>query len=324
VRDLATLDLRLLVVFDSLARLGSVSATARALDIPQPAVSQGLRRLRLLFDDELFLRVARRMEPTPLAASLRDPIAAIVEIARANILTTPVFVPHESRREFRVAATDFGAVTLLALLLPRLAAAPDVRLRFSPMDAGIFGDLDAGRVDLGIGIIRATPATIRSQTVFVDRYAFAMRAGHPASLARPSAALFREARYVVVTSLVGTTDDASAFLATNVSPDQIVMRVPTYAVLPTILTRTDLIALVPSTAGRAMFPGSDIAYVRPPFALPEITVAIVWHERSDADPALRWLRNEVATLFEGFKSRRPDRSRESTHIKAGTRRSGGR
>ena len=71
MNDLTTLDLRLLIIFDSLARLGSVSATARALDIPQPAVSQGLRRLRLLLDDKLFLRVARRMEPTPFAASLR-------------------------------------------------------------------------------------------------------------------------------------------------------------------------------------------------------------------------------------------------------------
>lgn len=284
MRDLATLDLRLLVLFDSLARLGSVSATARALDIPQPAVSQGLRRLRLLFNDELFLRVARRMEPTPLAESIRGPIAGIVEIARERILSTPVFVPRESHREFRIAATDFGAVTLLTLLLPRFAAtAPDVRLRLSSMDAGIFGDLDAGRIDLGIGIITGTPANIRSQTVFIDRYAFAMRSGHPALQARPSVALFRRAQYVVVTSLIGTTDDASTFLSTNFSPVQIMMRVPTYAVLPTILTRTDLIALVPSTAGRAMFPGNDIAYVSPPLALPEITVAIVWHERSDAD-----------------------------------------
>ena len=301
MRDLATLDLRLLALFDSLARLGSVSATARALDIPQPAVSQGLRRLRLLFDDELFLRVARRMEPTPLATSLREPIAGIVAIARERILSTPVFVPHESHREFRIAATDFGAVTLLALLLRPLAErAPNVRLRLSPMDAGIFGDLDAGRVDLGIGIITGTPANIRSQTVFRDRYAFAMRAGHPASAARPSPALFRRSRYVVVTSLIGTTDDAASMLSANVSPVQIVMRVSTYAVLPTILARTDLIALVPSTAGRAMFPGNDIAYVRPPFALPEITVATVRHERSDADPALSWLRDEIATLFEAF------------------------
>jgi len=288
-------------MFDSLARLGSVSGTARALDIPQPAVSQGLRRLRLLFDDELFLRVARRMEPTPLAESLRVPIAGIVEIARERILSTPVFVPHESQREFRIAATDFGAVTLLALLLPRLAVtAPALRLRLLAMDAGIFGDLDAGRVDLGIGIITGTPANIRSQTVFVDRYAFAMRAGHPALQTRPSAALFRRAQYVMVTSLIGTANDASTLLATNVSPAQIMMRVPTYAVLPTILTRTDLIALVPSTAGHAMFPRSDIAYVKPPFTLPEITVAVVWHERSGADPALQWLRAEVAMLFEGF------------------------
>ena len=80
------------------------------------------------------------------------------------------------------------------------------------------------------------------------------------------------------------------------------MRVPTYAVLPAILTRTDLIALVPSTAGRVMFPGDDIAYVKPPFAIPDITVAIVWHERNDLDPALKWLRDEVATLFEGHAS----------------------
>jgi DNA-binding transcriptional LysR family regulator len=224
-----------------------------------------------------------------------------VEIARERILSTPVFVSRESRREFRIAATDFGAVTLLSLLLPRLAvAAPDVRLRLSAMDAGIFGDLDAGRVDLGIGIIAETPSNIRSQTVFVDRYAFAMRAGHPALQARPSSAVFRRARYVVVTSLVGTTDDASTLLGRNFSPVQVMMRVPTYAVLPAILTRTDLIALVPSTAGRAMFPGNDIAYVKPPFTLPQITVAVVWHERSDADPALRWLRDEVAAAFAVF------------------------
>jgi DNA-binding transcriptional LysR family regulator len=288
MRDLATLDFRLLAVFDSLARLGSVSATARALDIPQPAVSQGLRRLRLLFDDELFLRVARRMEPTPLASSLREPIAEIVNIARHHILTTPAFVPHASRREFRVAATDFGAVTLLALLLPRLAAtAPEVRLHLSSMDTEVFNDLGAGRIDLGIGIVTETTRSIRSRKVFVDRYAFAMRAGHPALNARPTAARFARARYVVVTSMIGTSIPSS----------QIVMRVPTYAVLPAILTRTDLVALVPSTAGRAMFPGDDIVYVKPPFALPAITVAMVWHESSDSDPALRWLRDEIATLF---------------------------
>jgi len=301
VRDLATLDLRLLLTFDSLVRLGSVSATARALDIPQPAVSQGLRRLRLLFDDELFLRVGRRMEPTPLAASLRDPIARIVEIARERILATPVFVPRESQREFRIAATDFGAVTLLSLLMPRLPeTAPQVRLHLSLMTASIFSDLDAGRVDLGIGIAAGTPERIRRQTVFVDKYAFAMRAGHPAAQLRPSATALRSAQYAVVTSLIGTPDDATTILSTNVAPEHIKMRVPTYAVLPTILRQTDLIALVPSTTGRAMFPGEDIVYIKPPFALPDITVALVWHERSDADPALQWLRDEIATLFKRF------------------------
>ena len=126
---------------------------------------------------------------------------------------------------------------MLSLLLPHVAAiAPDVRLRLSPMDAGLFGDLHAGRVDLGIGSSRERGAGIRSQTVFVDRYAFAMRAGHPALQERPTPALFRREHYVLVTSLIGTADDASTLFSSNVAPAQITMRVPTYAVLPAILT----------------------------------------------------------------------------------------
>jgi DNA-binding transcriptional LysR family regulator len=53
---LTDIDLNLLVVFDRLVQDGRVSRVAESLGLSQPAVSNALRRLRDLLDDELFLR----------------------------------------------------------------------------------------------------------------------------------------------------------------------------------------------------------------------------------------------------------------------------
>ena len=72
--DLKDIDLNLLVVFNQLLIERRVSATAEALDLSQPAVSNALRRLRTLFGDELFLRTSRGMEPTPFATQMAESI----------------------------------------------------------------------------------------------------------------------------------------------------------------------------------------------------------------------------------------------------------
>lgn len=73
--DLKDVDLNLLVVFQQLIKDGKVSTAATALGLSQPAVSNALNRLRRLFDDELFVRTARGMAPTPVAEELAEPIA---------------------------------------------------------------------------------------------------------------------------------------------------------------------------------------------------------------------------------------------------------
>ncbi|EWM45709.1 bacterial regulatory, arsR family protein [Bordetella holmesii 70147] len=62
---LRQLDLNLLVVFQHLLQERNISAVARRLDLSQPAVSNALRRLRAAFGDELFVRTAQGMLPTP-------------------------------------------------------------------------------------------------------------------------------------------------------------------------------------------------------------------------------------------------------------------
>ncbi|MFJ3485260.1 LysR family transcriptional regulator [Pseudomonas sp. NPDC090202] len=65
-------DLNLLLTFLVVFRERSVSEAARHLRVTQPAVSGSLVRLRQFFDDPLFLRRNRKMQPTAKAQQLAD------------------------------------------------------------------------------------------------------------------------------------------------------------------------------------------------------------------------------------------------------------
>lgn len=64
------IDLNLLVTFVVLFRELSVTRTAARLNVGQPAVSGALARLRLHFDDPLFLRMGRGVQPTVRAMDI--------------------------------------------------------------------------------------------------------------------------------------------------------------------------------------------------------------------------------------------------------------
>ena len=73
--ELRDVDLNLLLLFQHLLEDRNLSAVARRMDLSQPAVSNALRRLRVAFGDELFVRTAQGMLPTPRAQRLAGPVS---------------------------------------------------------------------------------------------------------------------------------------------------------------------------------------------------------------------------------------------------------
>jgi DNA-binding transcriptional LysR family regulator len=66
------IDLNLLLTFLVVFRERNVSEAARHLRVTQPAVSGSLVRLRQCFDDPLFLRRNRKMQPTAKAQEIAE------------------------------------------------------------------------------------------------------------------------------------------------------------------------------------------------------------------------------------------------------------
>ena len=67
-------DLKLMVLFEEVFKTGSVSRAAENIGANQPSVSIGLAKLRRYFNDPLFVRTSRGMEPTPHAEEIIKPI----------------------------------------------------------------------------------------------------------------------------------------------------------------------------------------------------------------------------------------------------------
>src|ERR1700733_7729061 len=69
------LDLTLLIVFERLLKVRSMSAVAVEMGLTQSAISHAVGRLRSVFDDPLFLRKGARVAPTARALLLGPPLA---------------------------------------------------------------------------------------------------------------------------------------------------------------------------------------------------------------------------------------------------------
>lgn len=63
-------DLNLLTVFDAVMQEQNITRAAHNLGMSQPAVSNAVARLKVMFNDELFMRQGRGIQPTQRARQL--------------------------------------------------------------------------------------------------------------------------------------------------------------------------------------------------------------------------------------------------------------
>lgn len=298
---LTDIDLNLLVVFDRLVQDGRVSRVAESLGLSQPAVSNALRRLRDLLDDELFLRTPSGMAPTPYALQLAEPVAQALRGLQGALNVRASFDPATSERCFTLAMTDVGEIYFLPVLMDALAReAPGVTLSCVPVaDAALREDMAAGRVDLALGSLPQLQAGFFQQALFRQRYVALMRAGHPlaAGDAPLNATQYRQAAHVRVVSAGtghGQVDEALQRLGVA---RQVQLTVPHYVALGQVLGSTDLVATVPERLAERLA-GPHALVARPlTLRLPASTIAQLWHAHLHRDAGHQWLRGLVAQHF---------------------------
>ena len=297
--ELRDVDLNLLVVFDRLLVHRRMNAVAQSLGVTQPAVSNALARLRRLLGDELFLRTSRGMQPTAFAQRLAEPVSAALGTLHGALNQRATFDPSASARTFVLAMTDIGEIYFMPPLMRTLARlAPGVSIStVRNVTATLKEDLEAGRVDLALGLIPDLKAGFFQRRLFRHRYVCMFRRGHPLDKGRVTMQEFSAAEHVVVVAAGTGHNRVDTMLDVSGVRRRIRLRVPHFVAVGHILAETDLIATVPERFAQRVVEPFGLAYVPHPAKLPEIAINVFWHARSHRDPANQWLRSLVVETF---------------------------
>jgi len=307
--NLRELDLNLLVVFNQLLLDRSVSVAAEQLGLTQPAVSNSLKRLRTLLQDELFLRTSRGMEPTPYALHLAEPVVYALNALQSALTRRDAFNPETSKRTFNLAMTDIGEIYFMPPLMNALAQrAPYIQIStVRPHTGNLKVDMESGAVDLAAGPLPDLQTGFFQTRLLRHRYVCLFRRDHPTARAPMSLEQFCELGHVGVLSANTGHGDVDSLLERAGIKRHMRLRVPHFVAVGPILQSTDLIATVPERFAERIQDAFGLASSpHPALRLPDIAINLFWHAKFNRDPANLWLRQLFVELFsDGNPGKRP-------------------
>ncbi|MBL9133876.1 MAG: LysR family transcriptional regulator [Verrucomicrobiaceae bacterium] len=286
-------DLNLLFTLQALLEEGSVARAARRLHLSASAISRALARLRQTTGDPLLVRAGRGLVPSPRAIELSSQITQLVQNAETALRPASRLDPKKLERLFTLRTSEGFVENFGPALISRISKeAPGVRLCFVPKPDKESTSLRKGSVDLETGVVsEEIGPEIRTQALFKDRLVGVVRSGHVLSRGKVNAARFAAGRHISVSrqgEAKGPVDEALHALGLH---REVVVIVGGFATAVSLAKASDMIATVPEKHTGIL--RSGMHSFRLPFSTAPFTVSMLWHPRSDADPAHRWLRELV-------------------------------
>jgi LysR family transcriptional regulator, cyn operon transcriptional activator len=178
--SLPHVELRHLRAFVEVARSNNVSRAAERVGLTQSRVSQQLKELETALGTALFTRVGRRLTLTPAGRLFSD--HALEVLGKLDVAVRAVGdVSDGARSHIRVGVVP---ACNLAFMPALLASLHELRPGYTvSLDEGSANDLEheieAGRLDVGIGFLPHASRSIRYHRVLREKFALIVGRKHP-------------------------------------------------------------------------------------------------------------------------------------------------
>ncbi len=299
------IDLNLLEYLDVLLRERNVTRAASHLGLSQPAMSNGLRRLRVLFDDPLLIRTSEGMTPTERANDLQPMIRDVLATVDRAVQPQADFEASTAERVFRIMASDYAESTIFPNILHRLREeAPGVSLDImTPSDVS-FHDVEQGKVDMVINRFDSIPQSFHQMTIWQDHFACLFSADNPIrDDFNLESYLLAQHVWVSKTGMgvgVGINpDDVQRLGWVDEALDRlgrkrhITVFTRHYQAAMLMAEQKDLIVTIPARAGRLQAHNPRVVIAEPPFEIPPIDLKVAWSPLLHHNPAHQWMRRMI-------------------------------
>ena len=312
--NLSNIDLNLLVYFSVLLREGNVTKAAEHLGLSQPAMSNGLRRLRKVFNDPLLVRTSNGMMPTDKAKELQPLVIDVLSKIELFVQPTIEFEPSNSKRLFRVMASDYAETTLLPRVRTRMAEqAPDTALDILTPSDVTFQDIELGNVDLVMNRFDQLPQSLHLSILWSDNFSCVMREDNPL---RKN---FDFDKYLLANHV--WVNKTGMGVATGVNPDdiqklgwvdialddlgkrrKIAVYTRHYISAIQLAQQENLVATVATRSTHLVSHFKNLAILPAPFEIPNIELHMVWSPLLHHNIAHKWFRNVIRDVANEIKA----------------------
>jgi DNA-binding transcriptional LysR family regulator len=201
------------------------------------------------------------------------------------------FDPASTEQAFVLSVPDGCEVALLPGLLQRIqAAAPRVRIQSVSFDRRhVMRQLEDAEIDLAIGVF-ATNTRYLAELLYVERHACLY---NPKLIRhKPPIGLQEYLAYphILISHTGGAVGVVDLALGERNLKRTVLASTPYAHLIPFLLQEVKAFGIVPRRLAERVAKPAGLAVCPPPIDTGDYRVSMIWHPRSQADPAHTWLR----------------------------------
>lgn len=291
--NLASIDLNLLVAFEAMMEERHVTRAADRIGLAQPSMSSALRRLRVLFDDELFLRMGGGMQPTEKAMALARPIGQALRQIRTALVPDVAFDAGSSQRRFTVAVTDYGDLIVVPKLIRLLRTeAPGLDIAIRPIiDARTaVATLERGDVDVVVGGHLPDSSQCIRHRLFDERFVCITDASRRVNVQELTLEMFAAMPHALFSAAGGDGNPGvvDTLLYRHGLKRRIAVTLAHVAAVPFVVAGTDLVATMAERVAVLLVAGLPISIQKPPFEIPPFSIDLLLARNSIEEAGMKW------------------------------------
>ncbi|MEX3073881.1 LysR family transcriptional regulator [Vibrio alginolyticus] len=293
------IDLNLLVTFSYLYRYRSVSLAAENSCVSQSAMSHSLSRLRLLFDDPLFERKGHKMEPTEHAHSVAPVVYRLLDSIAKDLLTKSNFKPEDYSGVCRIGLTDYAEFIFAPSIYDEIhRLAPQAQISFINVDRSNYMQrTEQEKLDLVIGSMPLLQDDFASQYLYTEKHVCLCDKKVLKGRGELSVEEFASIEQALVSADGSLKTQVDQKLAEHGLSRRVTVASRNFLTIRSLLKQRELIAIVPEKMALAEGFSDNLVTVKPPIAVADFDIAMVWHTSRNSDDKGIWLRQLVAGVI---------------------------
>lgn len=296
------IDFNLLKVFIALYEEGSASKASVRLGVTQSAVSAALKRLRILYDDQLFVRTGNGFKPTSRSQVIKPMIdEAFGHVANTFLSNSTSFDPFANQSLIIGLSDDFELALGSRLISLAKSKAPKLKLVFRQTNSQkVMDALVSKQIDLAITSSYTRSSFISSDLLAHGNYSCVVSREFADTKLPLTLDTYLNAEHVLISGngLTGIVDDV---LEQQGEKRHVAVATTHFSALPFLIIGENSLATLPRHAASMIGQQCGLRQSICPIEFEDYPISVSWNKTRSKDPlvieGILWIKQIADDVF---------------------------